>query len=140
MTNFEDYPWIYPPPGFIPVERCRSVPVPNGSNLVEVMRIEIPTRMDGWINLAGIELTVFDDNDAFYRINQAGVPIRDYSKLSAPLGAPNTPAALYLRLFPDQPLTLHVTNNTGQILAARYRVYGWYYPQRNTAGLARRGS
>jgi hypothetical protein len=138
MLNFEDYPWIYPPPGFIPVDKNNALAVADGSNLLEVERIEIPTRMDGWIVLAGINLAQYDDTTAFYRISQGGVPIRDYSKIKVPLGAPETPATLYIRLKPDQPVTLHITNTTGAVLAARWRLFGYYYEQRNAGfGTAR---
>lgn len=122
--NFRDYPWVWPPAGFIPFDKNGSAALQPGSFVAAV--VDIPTRFGGWLTLAGIELSDF--TSAFFQILQGGLPVRDYAQVSVPLGAPETPAVLYVELRPGQPLSLIYQNNSGGTLAARWRLYGWYYP------------
>ncbi len=82
---------------------------------------------------AGIELSTYGTapNPAYYQLLLDGQIIRDYGRVRVPLGAPNTPATLYVKLAQSQTLTLRVVNATNPplVCAARWRLYGWYYPK-----------
>lgn len=126
--DFIDYPWVWPPPGFARFDLNGSQPVLANSSAV-VLSYQIPILQDGWITLAGIELSSYSPT-TYFQLLQAGTPIRDYEKVQVPLGAPNTPASLHIHLQPNQIFSLSVVNGTGNNLAARWRFYGWYFPQK----------
>lgn len=131
--DFQDYPWVFPPPGFVRVDRNNSEPIAVGAVNFVVETINLDFGMDGWITLAGIELSGYGTPalPAFFQLKQSGQIIRDYGHVRVPLGAPNTPAPLHIKLYQSQPLTLEITNLTPAIVAARWRLYGWFYPKSN---------
>lgn len=131
--DFSDYPWVFPPPGFIRFDRNGTLAVNPGSTNIVAETINLQMGMKGWITLAGIELSTYGVPafPAYFQLKQSGQIIRDYGLVRVPLGAPNTPAALHIELFESQPFTLEISNHTapGLICGARWRLYGWYYPK-----------
>lgn len=126
--DFRDYPWIWPPKDFSPLDLNGSVAVAPGATVLAFPAYTIPVLQEGWINQAGIELSSYAAGTS-YQLLMAGSAIRNYERITVPLGAPNTPASLYIKLLPNQPFALRITNGGAAILAARWRFYGWYYPQ-----------
>lgn len=126
--DFKDYPWIWPPSGFEPLDLNGSVAVPGGTTVVAFNPYSIPLLQDGWLTLAGVELSGYPSG-TFYQLLLDGKAIRNYEAISVPLGSPETPAVLYISLKPNQKFSLSITNGGAGILAARWRFYGWYYPQ-----------
>ncbi len=132
--DFRDYPWVWPPAGFEPLDLNGSVAVAPGTSTV-FPPYSIPVLQDGWITLAGIELSSYVPGVTFYKLLLDGKAIRNYEALTVPLGAPETPAALYIRLRPNQKFSMQVVNGGVGNVAARWRFYGWYYPLKNPTGL-----
>jgi hypothetical protein len=132
--DFIDYPWVYPPPGFVRFDRNGTLSVNSGLSNQVAETIQLEMGMDGWLVYAGIELSTYGTvaHPAYFQLKQAGQIIRDYGKVQVPLGAPNTPAFLHVKLFAAQPFTLEITNltNPALVVAARWRLYGWYYPSK----------
>lgn len=128
--DFSDYPWVWPPPGFIPFDRNNTFAINPGQSNIVVESIKLDVGMQGWMVSAGIELSSYGTAGvpAFYQLKLDDQIIRDYGRVRVPLGAPNTPATLYVGLRQSQTLTLNITNQTAIIVAARWRLYGWYYP------------
>lgn len=129
-ANLADYPHVFPPPGFIRVDRNGSAAVAAGVTVRPAgSEIDIRNGFEGWIVLAGVELSSYAAG-TFFRLLEGETPIRDYEAVTVPLGAPNTPAPLHIKLRPEVPFRLSVTNAGAGVLAARWRFYGWYYPTR----------
>lgn len=131
--DLANYPHIFPPPGFIPVNRVGSFIVPPSSTVNVLLnspqgdlRIFIPNNFDGYLSKAGIVLD--DYSQAVFSLTQDGSAIRDYTRLTGPLQAPETPADVLLKLQPSQPLDIQVVNNDPVApRAVRWRLFGWYY-------------
>lgn len=126
--DFEDYPWVWPPSGFESLDLNGSTSVPTGTSKIAFPPYTIPILQDGWITLAGVELSTYNAT-TYFQLLLNGQPIRNYERVSVPLGAPETPAVLYIHLVPNQLFSLNIVNGTAGNLAARWRFYGWYYPQ-----------
>lgn len=127
MKHQEDFPWVYPPKGFIPWNRTSSIQVAAGAAYTVVESVSIPMGMAGWMTQCGLVLSDFTQG-ATLRLAQAGVPVRDYALIGANMGAPETPIKMYMRLLPSQDLTLMVANPGGAPITARWLMNGWYYP------------
>ncbi len=128
--DFSDYPWVWPPAGFLPFDRNGTTPVANATQ-ADVESVALQVGMEGWMVEAGIELSGYGTvgAPAFWQLLLDGQIIRDYGMVRVPIGAPATPARLYVKLAQSQTLTLRVVNNSGVQIAARWRLYGWYYPK-----------
>ncbi len=127
--DIADYPWIWPPIGFEPFDLNGSAAIAiAAAGVLAFPAYSIPIGQEGYVVSAGIELSSYGAG-TFYQILLGGNPLRNYANITVPLGAPNTPASLHIKLLPNQPLSLAITNGTGAILAARWRFYGWYYPR-----------
>jgi len=66
----------------------------------------------------------------FFSIEQAGIPIRDYSNIRVPLGQSDLMDPIGpLKIAANQPLDLfaNAPGGGGPIFGIRYRLYGWYY-------------
>lgn len=133
--DLENYPHLFPPPGFIPVNRVGSIVVPpNQTEFFGVLendtngddRILIPTINEGWLYLAGIVLSRYDN--CSWSITASGVALRDYTRRNGPLQAPETPGKVLLRLPASQPLDIGVLNaDPVNAVSCRWRLFGWYY-------------
>lgn len=125
--DFENYPMIFPPPGFIRFDRVGNFSIPGLTPLspIPATLINIPTQFDGYISVCGVTLS--DYSAATYSFYQGGSPIRDYINLGAPIGAPETCQPIYLKLKPDQDFQMYVINTGAGFVAARWRFFGWYY-------------
>jgi hypothetical protein len=128
MSDFTDYPWVWPPDGFEPLDLNGSLAVLPNTDVNAFLPYTIPLLQNGWITQAGIELSGYPAG-TYYTLTLAGNAIRNYERITVPLGAPNTPAILYIKLQPNQPFALRIHNASGGTIAARWRFYGWYYPQ-----------
>ncbi len=126
--EIQDYPWVWPPKDFEPLDLNGSLAVPAGSSALAFTPYTIPLLQEGWITQAGIELSSYAAG-TYFQLLQNGSPIRNYERITVPLGAPNTPAMLYIKLKPNQPFALNIVNAGVAVLAARWRFYGWYYAQ-----------
>jgi len=129
VANPADYPWLYPPPGFIPVDRNRNlalgaVPV---NPVITLETIQLTTGYEGWLVSCGLQASDF--STCFFQFLNGGAPMRDYTRIEVPLGQPELPAPIFIKLEPNQPLVLTATV-TGAPQALRWRLFGWYYPQR----------
>jgi hypothetical protein len=133
--SFKDYPWVWPPSGFETLDLNGSLAVPPSTTQDVFPPYTIPILQDGWITLAGVELSSYIPGVTFYQLTLDGKAIRNYEALTVPLGAPETPAVLYIRLRPNQKFALRVTNGSVNAnLAVRWRFYGWYYPLKTIKG------
>lgn len=128
--DFIDYPWVWPPAGFEPLDLNGSLSVPGNSSALAFQPYSIPLLQDGWITQAGVELSGYLPG-TYYQLLLNNQTIRNYERITVPLGAPNTPAILYIKLQPNQPFALNIVNGGGSNLAARWRFYGWYYPRKS---------
>ncbi len=126
--DIQDYPWVWPPKGFEPLDLNGTAAVTANSTLVAFTPYTIPLLQEGWITQAGVELSGYAPG-TYFTLSLNSQAIRNYERVSVPLGAPNTPATLYIKLRPNQPFALTIVNASGATIAARWRFYGWYYPQ-----------
>ncbi len=127
--DIADYPWEWAPVGFEAFDLNGSIAINAGASGQAFPAYTIPVLQEGWITGLGIELSSYGAGTS-WSLNIAGKPIRDYSVVTVPIGAPNTPVKRRIKLMPNQPLTLTIVNATANPLAARWSIYGWYYPQR----------
>lgn len=123
------YPHLFPPPGFIPVDRNKSFSLVSGGGETELERIQLTDGYEGWIRLVGLQASSF--TNFFFTIKNQGQPIRDYTRITVPLGQADSPQPIFLELKANIPLTLHATNTSGGVIALRWRLFGWYYKGRN---------
>jgi hypothetical protein len=118
-------PWIVPPPGFVSVDRNRSLVVaPGPETLIE--RINLDLNMEGWIVLAGIFASSY--SSFFFTIKAGLQPIRDYVRITVPLGQTDSMDPMLIKITPNEPVGLYATNAGGAPVGVRYRLFGWYYP------------
>lgn len=128
--DIADYPWEWPPQGFEPFDLNGSTAINPASSSVVFPAYQIPLLQEGWITMLGIELSSYAAG-TFYQLLVASRPLRDYAHVTVPIGAPNTPVKRHIRLRPNQTLELNVHNAGATVLAARWSIYGWYYPKRS---------
>lgn len=119
------YPWLFPPPGFITVDRNNQLSpvVPVGvEQLCET--IQITSLYEGWLTMLGVAAS--DWSALTFTIYQGGAPLRDYMARSQPIGAPETPKPVFIPLLPNYPLELRCTSSGAT--SFRWSLFGWYYP------------
>lgn len=128
-AGLENYPHLFPPPGFIPFRRSESITVASGASLSLIANslVLIPTQMDGWISTLGVDFS--DTAAGSWSLLVNGTGIRDYTGLNSFVGSPQTPTPVYIRLAPSQAVQLAFTNTGTGAMAASYDIFGWYYPR-----------
>jgi hypothetical protein len=129
--DIEDYPWEWPPQGFEPFDLNGSAPINPGSTSIVFPPYAIPLLQEGWVTGLGIELSSYGAG-TYYQLLLGGNPMRDYARVTVPIGAPNTPVKRHIKLRPNQDISLNVVNGGAAILAVRWSIYGWYYPRRGS--------
>jgi hypothetical protein len=127
MGDISQYPHLYPPPGFITVDRNSSLSLPAPLGVTTLETIQLTQGYEGWIVATGIQSSDF--GQMFFTINQGLAPLRDYARITVPLGQPEAPAPLFIRIVPNVPITLTATRTVAGVVALRWRLFGWYYPQ-----------
>lgn len=126
VGGWDKFPWIIPPPGFITVDRNNSLSLPAGLQEYQLENIEITTGYEGWLVAMGLQSSNF--GVSFFTIKRALQPIRDYTRITVPLGQPETPATVFVKIEPNQPIALYATRTVaGPAVALRWRLFGWYY-------------
>lgn len=130
--GLRDFPHIFMPPGAIPFSRVgfKSGIAPAGTfNLLVGQQILIPVQQVGWLTQIAISLASYGEGQT-WSLLQNGVPLRDYTNVPAPIGAPETPVTRHIQLFPQQPVSLSFFNGGAVNLSVAWSMYGWYYPQK----------
>ena len=131
MGNPHDWGHLFPPPGFISVDRNNAsiLAVGTAAGTRTLESIEVTQGYIGWITLVGLQLSNF--SQAFFTILRGNVAIRDYVRIVVPLGQADNPKPVFIKINANEPITLTVTNDVaiaGVPVAIRYRLFGWYYP------------
>jgi len=125
LKGLEKYPHLFPPPGFIQVDRNGLLAPTDGSGIPQVLEtILLTSGYSGWLRTVGLESG--DWATSYMTLSVGGSPLRDYTKIMVPLGSPTTPKAVFIELVPNQPLTLTVTSTA--LVPVRWSLWGWYYP------------
>lgn len=126
--DLRDYPHLFPPLDQIPfVMSGQTVVASTGAfTVVSVPEVSVSSNHDGWLRLLGVRLSVYDFNDAFWRLALNGNGIRDWAKVYSPGPAPETPADVIIRLEPNQALSFEVWNGTGGPIQATFWMRGHY--------------
>lgn len=127
MADIIHYPHLFPPPGFITVDRNNSQTLAAPLGITTLETIQLTQSYEGWIVSTGLQMSDF--SLAFFSINQGFQPLRDYARITVPLGQPELPAPLFIKIVQNQPITLTVTRIAAGACALRWRLFGWYYPQ-----------
>lgn len=130
-TGLEDYPHIYPPPGFIPINRAGALPVPantplNAPLVIAAATIALPLQQKGYIRRLGITIT----STAFqaWSILQDGAAIRDFTNINSSYASPSTPDEVFIELRPGQTITLTASNtDPANAHNISWLLSGWYY-------------
>lgn len=123
------YPWVVPPPGFMPIDRGRAAVVAAAGD-TRLERIESPgSNYEGWIVLAGVFASSY--TGFYFQFRQSNAPLRDYTYINAPLGQADKMDPIYLQLKPNAPLDLVANYAGGGPIGVRYRLFGWWYPAKN---------
>jgi len=120
------YPWENPPEGFITIDRNAAGTLGAGLGEYLLEQISFTGNYSGWIRWAGI----FSSNYAasFYTIKQGNQPMRDYTRIGAPLGQADSMDPLYIQIRPNEPVGLYITRTAAGVVGYRYRLLGWYFP------------
>jgi len=122
--SFEKYPHLFPPPGFIQVDR-NGLLVSGGANGV-LETILLTSGYHGWIRTIALESSDF--TLSAFQILSGNSPMRDYTNITVNLGSTATPKPVFIELFPNVPLTLQYTSIG--LASLRWNLWGWYYPER----------
>ncbi|MDE2040559.1 MAG: hypothetical protein KGO96_13760 [Elusimicrobia bacterium] len=127
--SLEDYPFEVPPPGFVPVLRGDTITV-DGNTTVDAANslIQLDINSEGWLSYIGVTLGA----SIPWSLLRNGAGVRDLTRLTVSVGAPETPVRVHIRLMPGQKNQLEFVNNTGANVAVRFFLYGWYYPRRGS--------
>jgi hypothetical protein len=123
-----DLSHIIPPDGFQQIDRngfyaTTAGDVANTSALLET--IQLPPSMEGWIRTIGLECTDFSQLQL--QLNQANWPMRDYNNIQVPLGSTSVPKATFIKIPPNQPITLQAVNILSESVGIRWSLWGWFY-------------
>jgi len=123
------YPWVYPPPGFYPIDRNGIKTVGSGvagSDILETIS-EVGQGSEGYIRLLALESGDF--STTFFTLIENDQPMKNYVRLEAPIGATSTPRACLIKLLGNNTYKLKATYTAGaQNVALRWTIFGWYYP------------
>jgi len=124
------YPHLFPPPGFTPIDRNGIFSFngnPGDSQVLETIK-EIGQGNEGWLRLLGLESADFFTT--FFTILRNGQPMKDYTRLLAPIGSTSTPREAFIYLPGNYTYSLQVTcyNAAAVNVSLRWTLFGWYYP------------
>jgi len=122
------YPWVYPPPGFTPIDRngIRTVSGVNNKLTLETIS-EIGQGSEGWLRLMALESGDFDTT--FFTILENDQPMKNYVNLNAPIGSTATPRATLIKLLGNNTYKLVITSTIAAAnVSLRWALFGWYYP------------
>ena len=133
IGNLRDYPHVWPPVGFIPIDLNGSSIIPNGSlNVVPISQpsgaaasYRNPTGYPNVIRFIGIEMSSYDPSNAYWSFYQNGAGLRNYIGLTVPIGAPSAPAERFILIPPNQSFELRATNLSGGLVSIRWSIFGW---------------
>jgi hypothetical protein len=135
MGSLNDFPWLYPPKGFYPLDRngiasIQNVTLAPVTTVLETID-EIGSGAEGWIRLLALESSDF--NNSYFSLYEDSQPMKNYVVLNAPIGSTSTPRQAFIPLKGGRKYTLRATLAASQpFLAFRWTLFGWYYqiPQR----------
>jgi hypothetical protein len=133
--GLRDFPHVFPPPGatfFSRVGFQGGILPGQKFSLSIPQQILMPAQQEGWLSQIAVGLASYG-NGQNWSLTQNGVPVRDYTAVPVPIGAPETPVIRHIRLFPQQPVSLTFVNPAaaGQPnLSVSWSLYGWYYDPR----------
>lgn len=123
--SMKDYPHLFPPPGFIPVDRNKSFALVSGGGETLLESIQLTDGYEGWIRLVGLQASTF--TGFFFTMKDGGQPLRDYTRITVPLGQADSPQPIFIPLKANIAFSLHGANTSGANVALRWRLFGWYY-------------
>lgn len=126
----KQYPWLYPPPGFLHVDRNRAGTV-GATTVATLETIQLTQGYVGWITYCGLFASNY--SSFFFQFQRGVQPIRDYERIVTPIGQPDLMQPIFLQISANEPLTLVATNTGGTVVGYRYRLFGWYYPEGSIA-------
>lgn len=126
--SWEDIAHIVPPPGFDYIDRNNSLSLATGGGETQLEEIILSGGRNAWIVSTGLQSSNF--TNMFFTIKMNGQPLRDYVRITVPLGQADNPKPVFIKIPANYKLTLHATNNSGGNVALRWRLFGWYYPTR----------
>lgn len=126
--TMNQYPHLFPPPGFTPIDR-NGIRTYNGlaPETLETIK-EIGNGSEGWLRLLGLESADF--STTFFTILKNGQPMKDYTRLEAPIGSTSTPRSAFIYLPGNYTYSLQVSGQGGGAVnvSLRWTLFGWYYP------------
>ena len=129
-SDLKKYPHIFPPPGFVPIDRngARTETLAAGlSDTLETIS-EVGSGMEGWLRL--MALVSADFAVTFFTILENDQPMKNYTHLEATIGDTSTPRECFIKLKPNYTYKLLVTGQGGGAVnvTVRWTLFGWYYP------------
>jgi hypothetical protein len=125
IGNLGAYPHLFPPAGFTQFHRNKLLTIPAVAGTTELERILISSNQVGWLRMIGLEAG--DWNIGYFSINMGGQPLLDYVQINVPLGNVATPVPLFVKIAPNNPLTLTYTSTGAAPNPLRWSLWGWFY-------------
>lgn len=125
--NIQDYPHLFPPPGFVAIDRNRIRTITGPGEFTLETISEVAQGMEGWIRWIGLESGDF--TATFFRMLQNGQPMKDYTQIEAPIGSTATPRVCFIKLPGNYTYTLQCVATAAAVnVSLRWSLFGWYYP------------
>lgn len=129
--NPKEYPWMVPPPGFMPIYKPGGPVQITGVAAGEVfplLTIQPMQNMRGWIRRMGLESGDWDT--VGFQIRQGNTPIPELAFIRTPIGSPSTPEDVYIEVNPNLPITISaIMVQAGGPIPVRWYLGGWFYQE-----------
>ena len=131
MNSLAQYPHIWPPPGFITLNRSNSASIAAAvkGQIFDLENIQLPMGYVGWIRRMGLEASDWSLISFRFVINE--MPLRDFTSILVPIGSPSTPEDVYINIPQNQIVKLQAValDIIGEATPLRWYLGGWYYQQ-----------
>jgi len=127
IMSLEKYPWLFPPPGFQPLNRAGLKTITGvAGDVVGLETIKLAIGYTGWVTRMGLESG--DWNSVGFQFTVGGQPLRDFTLIQVPIGSPSTPENVYINIPPNVTVNLQVLL-LGPVAPTPVRWYlgGWFY-------------
>lgn len=126
--GLEKYPHIFMPPDGTPFDRNglkNSVGSGGSTTAVKLDSVQLQPGYVGWLKLIG--LSAGDYSFGYMQLRMGGVALRDYANIVTPIGAPETPREVLVRIADNYALELWAVPNGSIAVPIRWTLWGWYY-------------
>lgn len=124
------YPHLFPPPGFSQFHRNGLLTIPAVAATTQLASVLISSNQEGWLRKIGLEAGDWDIISMSILIGTQ--PIRDYVKITVPLGSPTTPVDVFVNIPVNIPLILTATSTGAAPIPVRWTLWGWFYSKESS--------